>query len=175
MPVYPITPNTYSPCSPYCAPVGRLPVLGKMRAEIDQIRYNIVDVQHQIDVRQIESDMNSYRTQIEMSVLGDKANAEITLLKQKAVTELSQTCDYIPNGMGRNNVTNVQGIIDKQKLLFAKQTDGFDRDAEQKLAKIMVDTWSVRQTTMGESSDGAGVGNAEILRVLGKAKTGINY
>ncbi len=105
-----------------------------------------------------------------------KTTSETRLLDQKAITELAQTADALPAGHpGMNLSTDVSGVVAKQKNLFQKQTDGFDRDAEQKLAKIMVDTWSVRQTTDGEVSSTAGVDNTEVDRVLQKAKTGINY
>ena len=167
--------NAYNACSTFCPPTGRLPILGKVRAEIDQIRWSITDTLEGIRDRERNTDDKINRTQQEMSALYSKNQAENQLLNQKAVTELAQTSEYLPNGMGRNTSTSVAGVIDKQKGLFQKQTDGFDRDAEQKLSKIMVDTWSVRQTTDGEPSASAGVDNAEISRVLTKAKSGINY
>jgi hypothetical protein len=165
----------YDPCKAYCPPKGRLPVLGKVRADIDRIRIAIADTVNQIKNRDDEQEDSHYKIHEELNNLRTKTTAEVTLLKQKAVTELSQTSDYIPHNAGMNNTTTVQGIVDKQKGLFQKQTDSFDRDAEQKLAKIMVDTWTVRQTTDGEVSSTAGVDNAEINRVLSKAKSGIDY
>ena len=38
-------------------------------------------------------------------------------------------------------------MIGKQKALYGAQTDGVKRDAEQKAAKLLADTWSVRRTT----------------------------
>jgi hypothetical protein len=38
-------------------------------------------------------------------------------------------------------------VIGKQKALYTAQTNGFARDAEQKAAKLMSDTWAVRRTT----------------------------
>lgn len=67
-----------------------------------------------------------------------KTNAEIALLTQKTVTEQAQTIEL---GVDANSV------IGKQKALYAAQTAGFARDAEQKAAKLMTDTWSVRRTT----------------------------
>lgn len=186
------TSNHYSPCADYTPPVGRLPVLGKMRAEIDAIRMNIADVYNQIvnrDLAQIDSNAkitgelaalatqtadNTRKITGELDALADKTASETALLDQKTITELSQTCDTIPvPGIGLNNTSTVQGIIGKQKGLFQKQTDGFDRDAEQKIAKIMVDTWTVRQTTDGADAALAGLAEADISSILAKAKTGI--
>lgn len=67
-----------------------------------------------------------------------KTVSESALLAQKKVTEQAQT-----SGTG----VDTDSVIGKQKLLYSAQTDGFKRDAEQKAAKLMVDTWNVRRTT----------------------------
>ena len=67
----------------------------------------------------------------------DKLAAEIALLGQKKSTEEAQIKDIVDD-------LAVVGVIGKQKLLYGKQTDGFDRDAEQKAAKMMIDTWAIR-------------------------------
>jgi hypothetical protein len=74
----------------------------------------------------------------------NKIKAEIDLLDQKTVSELAQTEDTVPVNEGIGAGGSVAGVIGKQKLLFAKQTDGFDRDAEQKLVKIMTDSMIAR-------------------------------
>lgn len=166
--------GSYNPRYGYCAPAGRLPVQGKQRAEIDKIRWDLTNVMTGINDREIHTMNSTMKIQQELQFLGTKNVAEVQLLNQKSVTELAQTSNTIPSGMGRNNTTVVEGIMDKQKGLFQKQTDGFDRDAEQKLAKMMIDTWSVRQTTDGALSDPAGLADGDINSVLDKAKTGIN-
>lgn len=67
-----------------------------------------------------------------------KTIQETALLAQKKVTEMAQT-----NGAA----TDEDSVIGKQKLLYQAQTEGFKRDAEQKAAKLMADTWNVRRTT----------------------------
>lgn len=75
-----------------------------------------------------------------------KSGQESALLVQKVVTERAQTS---PAGVDPDSV------IGKQKALYGAQADGFKRDAEQKVAKIMVDSWSVRRTTdEGTIADG---------------------
>jgi hypothetical protein len=103
-----------------------------------------------------------------------KTVTEETLLDQKTVTELAQTADELPAGLGKNVYTTITGVIAKQKALFGKQADGFDRDAEQKLTKMLLDTWIVRQTTDGADSSLAGIAEADIKDVVNKARTGIN-
>ncbi len=67
-----------------------------------------------------------------------KVAAETALLNQKKVTEAAQVSGA---------AVDEDSVIGKQKSLYAAQTDGFKRDAEQKATKIMVDTWNVRRTT----------------------------
>lgn len=57
------------------------------------------------------------------------------LLVQKKITEVTQTVDA------------TGGTALKQQNLIAKQTNGFDRDAEQKLSKIVADSYAVQRTT----------------------------
>jgi uncharacterized protein (DUF3084 family) len=67
-----------------------------------------------------------------------KTGSEISLLNQKKVTETAQVV-----GVG----IDATSVIGKQNALYQAQTNGFQRDAEQKAAKIMVDTWGIRRTT----------------------------
>lgn len=96
-----------------------------------------------------------------------KVGAEQGLLDQKKVTETAQTSG---TGIGTGSV------IAKQIALYTAQTDGFARDAEQKAAKIMADTWNVRRTT--DEATEANVDNklddANIGAVIAKLKSGIN-
>jgi hypothetical protein len=64
--------------------------------------------------------------------------AQTSLVQQKISTEKAQT---IETGVDDNSV------VGRQKLLYKAQTDGFQRDAEQKMLKIVVDSWNVRRTT----------------------------
>lgn len=103
-----------------------------------------------------------------------KIQAEIGLLRQKIVTELAQTDELIPEGLGFNDGTDVSGTTGKQKELLAAQTDGFERDAEQKLAKMLIETWSVRRTTdSGTTVNLNGMHDAAIKEIIDKAREGI--
>jgi len=67
-----------------------------------------------------------------------KTTEETGLLAQKKVTERAQTV-----GAGVDD----DSVVGRQKMLYKAQTDGFQRDAEQKTAKTLIDTWNVRRTT----------------------------
>jgi hypothetical protein len=93
-----------------------------------------------------------------------KTATESALLTQKTVTELAQVSDAAATG----------GMIKKQRDLYTAQTNGYARDAEQKAAKMMLETWSIRRTTDdGTDATPAGVGDSSILTVVNKLKTGI--
>lgn len=72
--------------------------------------------------------------------------AQTSLVNQKVATEKAQTSGIAiePNS-----------VIGKQITLYTAQANGFDRDAEQKAAKVMIDSWNVRRTTdVGTVADG---------------------
>lgn len=230
------TSSCYDPTLTYTPPVGRLPVLGKVRAQIDLLRAQVANERNQVlnrDLGQIDSnakitaEIAALQTQTadntrkitaeitndnarlvnetnrlaeeitasraktanetaqtvndttratndtnraigELASLASKTDAEVSLLNQKRETELAQVSDVVATG-------TVVGVIGKQKNLFQKQADGFDRDAEQKLAKIYTETWAVRQSTDGDPDpNSSGLGNAAIAAVLTKARAGIN-
>ena len=95
-----------------------------------------------------------------------KIAADKALTDQKKKTEQAQISDNVGG--------TVKGVIGKQKELYTQQANGFTRDAEQKLTKIMTDTWSVRAST-NESTDTryTNLDNASIGEVVNKAKSGI--
>ena len=68
----------------------------------------------------------------------DKISNEADLVFQKAATERAQT---------EGTVDTIDGVIGQQLTLYGKQIDGFDRDAEQKLSKVMSDAYSVQRGT----------------------------
>ena len=98
----------------------------------------------------------------------DKTDREVLLLAQKTDTELAQVQDTVSGG------TAVVGVIGKQKDLFQAQTEGFSRDAEQKAAKILVDSWSVSATVSEATANTVNdLDDASVGAVVGKLKTGI--
>jgi len=103
----------------------------------------------------------------------DKAAAEVQLLNQKSVTELAQTDDTIPAGTGISTNTAVTGVVGRQKSLFLSQSDGFSRDAEQKLTKIMLDPLVAQIAGDAGTPIPTGLANTSLDAVLTKAKAGI--
>lgn len=64
--------------------------------------------------------------------------SQTSLVNQKVATEKAQTSGI---------AIEPTSVIGKQIALYTAQADGFVRDAEQKAAKILIDTWNVRRTT----------------------------
>jgi len=100
---------------------------------------------------------------------GDKVLSEVALLDQKKLTEEAAIVDRVTGA-----TEDVAGTIGKQKTLYTSQADGFDRDAEQKAAKLFADIYSVRKST-----DPAGtvtpssVSDTNTDLVINKLRTGV--
>jgi hypothetical protein len=96
----------------------------------------------------------------------DKTNQETYLLQQKVLTEKAQV-----TALG----VDADSVIGKQKALYGAQTSGFTRDAEQKVAKVLVDSWNVRRTTdEGTVADGTNMLNdVAVGRAVTKLLTGV--
>ena len=94
-----------------------------------------------------------------------KITAETGLVTQKTATEMAQVSDA--------NVSE-SSVLGRQKALYTEQANAFQRDAEQKATKIMVDTWNIRKTTdEGTTTDGTGLSNNDIGRAVSKLMSGI--
>lgn len=95
-----------------------------------------------------------------------KTTSEIDLLNQKKATELAQVT---ATGV------DVDSVIGRQKGLYLAQTNGFQRNAEQGVAKVMTDTWSVRRTTdEGVPADATNhLQDSDVGRAITKMLTGM--
>jgi hypothetical protein len=88
---------------------------------------------------------------------------EIALLNQKTVTETAQTQDIAAN----------DSIMGKQATLYQRQADGFLRNAEQAATKMLLDTWSIRQSTDKALAGPAGINDDSIKEAVDRLKLGI--
>lgn len=95
-----------------------------------------------------------------------RTSTETALLTQKVATEKAQT-----TSLG----VDADSVVGRQKALYLAQTTGFTRDAEQKVAKVMVDTWNVRRTTDEATvADGTNLLNdAAVGRAVTKMLAGV--
>lgn len=102
---------------------------------------------------------------------GDKINAEIALINQKAATEEAQTLDTTTLGTTPGAVA---GVVSKQKALIQQQSDGFLRDAEQKAARIMLDTFNVRRSTDALTEPPTRAEDEDINKFIETLAAGVN-
>ncbi len=98
-----------------------------------------------------------------------KVDAEVLLLEQKTATELAQIEDTVVA-----TSAPVEGVVGAQKSLYAAQTDGFARDAEQKVLKTLLDTWNIQRTTDDTLTPPTGLADTSLNAVITKAKAGID-
>ena len=120
-------------------------------------------IEEQIRASQINTGLATDQSVASVS----KTNREIDLLVQRKKTEQAQILDVI-DGIA------VAGSVGKEKALHQAQIDTYQRDAEQKLLKILMDAWNVTKTVSGASlptPDGAS--NEDIEEVIVKARAGI--
>ena len=78
---------------------------------------------------------------IQSQILTDAAQR--ALINQKTVTEIAQTQDNPTSNIS----TGYSGVVGKQNALYAAQTTGFARDAEQKAAKLALDILATQLST----------------------------
>lgn len=100
-------------------------------------------------------------------LLGEQiADKQADLLIQKIETEKAQTEDTVTAGP-------VAGTVKKQQDLLTAQTDGFARDAEQKVLKIMMDAYAIQRSTDSAFAPPINADNTSIDHVIAKAADGI--
>ena len=78
---------------------------------------------------------------IQSQILTDAAQHD--LIEQKTVTEVAQTQDTPTSNIS----AGYSGVVGKQNALYAAQTTGFARDAEQKAAKLALDILATQLST----------------------------
>lgn len=100
----------------------------------------------------------------------EKSAAEILLLNQKAATEEAQTLETTTYG---STPGSVAGVILKQKNLILNQTEGFIRDAEQKAAKILMDSYAIRRSTDSAEVPPTKADNADINQFIDELAAGL--
>lgn len=95
-----------------------------------------------------------------------KSASETALLNQKIVTERAQT-----TAIG----VDADSVIGRQKTLYGAQAEGFQRDAEQKAADLMIKSWATRRTTdEGTVADNVNMLNdTAIGRAVNKLLSGV--
>lgn len=106
-------------------------------AQVDKVKAETVNLGQQLNNLMAEECVLKSQFDINKSQ-NLQVVSQTSLVNQKVATEKAQT-----SGIG----VEPASVIGKQIALYTAQADGFVRDAEQKAAKILIDTWNVRRTT----------------------------
>jgi len=115
----------------------------KTAAEVVRIDAEIELIGQKLDTEKAQT-VDAYCAAGLMKEQKDKTAAEVVLLAQKANSELAQTGTTMQTGAPYLNASStLDGVLKKQMTLYENQANGFLRDAEQKVAKIMVDFMAV--------------------------------
>ncbi len=131
--------------------------------ELKQVQINLAPKQEAL----LDAQICKLKAEFDLTMANlTKTGKETDLLAQKIVTEKAQVLEL---GVDDNSV------IGKQKALYTAQTDGFARDAEQKVAKLLTDTWNARRMTDdGTVADDVNkLNDATIGRAVVKMLTGV--
>lgn len=145
---------------------AQIVLLDKQALQAQQTTANLVLTSNNIPKEGLVMDATVCKLKAEFDLLVTdnlKSVQETALLTQKVVTEKAQTMSV---GVDDSSV------IGKQKALYQAQADGFKRDAEQKAAKVLIDTWNVRMTTTPDVTHSV-VDDVTIQSVVTKLMSGV--
>lgn len=103
-----------------------------------------------IALQVVQLDIQAQNLEIAREELKLKANqlllAKAQLENQKYQTELTAQKVITERAQTDATVIGEKSVLGLSNALLAAQIRGFQRDAEQKLAKMLIDTWSVRRS-----------------------------
>lgn len=87
------------------------------------------------------------------------------LVKEQMESQLAQTLDV------RTDSAAVSGLIKTQKDLYNQQIDSYKRDAETKVGKLLIDTWTTQKTVDEGLTAPTQVSNANLDTLISALRT----
>lgn len=87
------------------------------------------------------------------------------LIKEQMESQLAQTLDV------RTDSAAVSGLIKTQKDLYKQQIDSYKRDAETKVGKLLIDTWTTQKTVDEGLTAPTQVSNANLDTLISALRT----
>lgn len=87
------------------------------------------------------------------------------LVKEQMESQLAQTLDV------RTDSAAVSGLIKTQKDLYKQQIDSYKRDAETKVGKLLIDTWTTQKTVDEGLTAPTQVSNANLDTLISALRT----
>lgn len=152
----------------------------QIRAEMQKIPYEIQALQKQLELadKQIaqadkQLELTEAQIQVQLKQLDlmaeqlEQAKAQTAYYEQRTITEKAQTSA---------GVAATGSVIGTQIALMNKQTEGYDRNAEQQAAQILANTWNVRRQTDEDTQANTTnkLDDASVGAVISKLAAGIN-
>lgn len=116
--------------------------VAQTKKQTEQIAAEMIKIPIEIEILQKQSlqadrQLDLLERQIEVQ------QATVDLTKQKVVTEKAQT---------QNDIIQPGSYLGANVSLINAQKDGYKRDAEQKAAQLIINTWNTRRTTDEDTS-----------------------
>lgn len=140
-----------------------------MEKELELKEKQVAIAEKELGIKEQQLALAKFELEFKAPAEVKSINAQGDLYNQKVITEKAQTD---PSVIGTGSV------IDVQNKLHEKQKDSYDRDAEQKVLSILVETWKVRHNADPDFEDNAvnainKLNNHVIGKAVEKASTGI--
>lgn len=145
------------------AVAGQLEVVKTAKA-IEEIEQNIINKGKEalvLDAQKLEIDQNIINKGKEALVLDEQRK----LIKEQMESQLAQTLDV------RTDSAAVSGLIKTQKDLYKQQIDSYKRDAETKVGKLLIDTWTTQKTVDEGLTAPTQVSNANLDTLISALRT----
>lgn len=90
---------------------------------------------------------------------------QIELVKEQTEVQRAQTKDE------RTDSTTVAGLLGTQKALYEEQIASYEKDAQHKIFRSMLDAWITNKSVIETTDMPTGLNNTEITAVLTKLRT----
>lgn len=134
-----------------------------------------LDAENAIKAYQLATQMPAQTANVTADTAGKVYNNTF-LLPEQLLNLLEQTESHRAKTLNtrRDGITPVVGAIGKQKDLQQQQIDSYKRDAETKLAKMLLDTWTVQKTVDEGLTPPASITDANINTVMGILRTNLD-
>lgn len=114
-----------------------------------------------VAAQKLEVDQNVINKGKEALVLDEQRK----LVKEQMESQLAQTLDV------RTDSAAVSGLIKTQKDLYQQQIDSYKRDAETKIGKLLLDTWTTQKTVDEGLTAPTQVSNANLDTLISTLRT----
>lgn len=153
------------------------------RVELEGARINIIRAQYESETARVNYGLTKIKIAVEDATYsnltlqgnGIEFTNENILPKQATlVAEQGEAARAQTMNTRSDNATTVVGVLGKQKDLYTQQIASYQRDSEQKVAKIFSDAWITQKTIDEGLTAPSQFNNANVDAVLTKIRASHN-